>query len=113
MNQILRSALINIGAKVCYIIDLPRSKSKFDNQIEIVSIIEDLKNGLIFSPMFGKNSKLIMEPPFILISGNELITSGSLSKDRWRVYELNRNKSLGKVNKLLDEKESKQKIKKY
>ena len=108
----LKSALISIGPKICYILDLPRSKSKFDNQIEIISVIEDLKNGLIFSPMYGKNGKLIMEPPFILISGNELLTEGSLSEDRWRIYELRKDKTLGKVNQLLNKTKTKNKIKK-
>lgn len=62
----LRSASIAMGKKKLYIIDLARSKAKDDKQEDLLSVIEDIKSGTIISPMYGKNSELIMEPPHII-----------------------------------------------
>lgn len=57
----LRSAIIGLGKKKIYIIDLTRAKSKYDNQSDLLSVIEDCKSGIILSPMYGNPKELIMQ----------------------------------------------------
>lgn len=92
----LRSAAINIGSKKLYIIDLARSKGKNDSDVELLSVIEDLKSGLIVSPMYGKNNMLLCEPPHIIVSSNYRLKYSALSKDRWLIYDI-KNTKLKKV----------------
>lgn len=92
----LRSSAINIGAKKLYIIDLARSKGKNDSDTELLSVIEDLKSGLVISPMYGKNNMLLCEPPHIIVSSNYRLKYSALSKDRWLIYNI-KNRKLKKV----------------
>lgn len=91
----LRSCLIGMGtSKKIYFIDLPRSKEKYSNDSDILNAIEDLKNGFISSPMYGRDSSMIMEPPHIIVSSNYLFEDTGLSKDRWIIYEIGKAKNL-------------------
>jgi hypothetical protein len=58
-NQ-LRSSVTNLGVKKLFIIDLTRAKGKEDNLEDLLSITEDVKNGLVINPMFGSGRILIM-----------------------------------------------------
>ena len=95
----LRSSTVNIGRKLCYIIDLARTKSRNDNQEDLLSIVEDLKSGFVSNPMFGSGRILMMEPPFVILSSNYLFNYDSLSEDRWEVYEITKKKTLRAMNK--------------
>ncbi len=96
----LRSQIVKIGSKPIYIIDLTRTKGEFDRQEDLLSLIEDAKSGFVISPMYGANAELIMDPPTIILSANYKFEEGSLSEDRWSIYEIKDNK-LGKKNALL------------
>jgi hypothetical protein len=85
----LRSSIINIGVKKIYIIDLTRSKSKHDSEIDLLSAIEDLKNGVVSSNMYGSGNTLLMDIPNIIISANYIFDQSLLSKDRWRIFSIN------------------------
>lgn len=93
----LRSSVVNIGKKDLYIIDLSRSKSKNDRQEDLLSVLEDLKSGLITNAMYGSGKTLLMEPPHIIVSSNYNLDYNLLSEDRWEVYEIS-NKKLIKIN---------------
>ena len=85
----LRSSLINMGnSKRIYFIDIPRSKEKYSSDSDLLNAIEDLKNGFISSPMYGKDSSLLIEPPHIVIISNYLFEDTGLSKDRWVIREI-------------------------
>lgn len=99
-NQ-LRSSIVNIGEKKLYIVDLARTKGSCDKQEDLLAAIEDIKTGAIFTAMYGKGKELIMEPPHIIISSNYVLNPGSLSKDRWCIYKIEKDKTLGKKNELL------------
>jgi hypothetical protein len=107
----LRSQAIRIGEKEIYIIDLTRTKGKNDREEDILSMCEDLKSGMVISPFYGRNGELIMKPPHIIISANYQFTKGSLSEDRWSIYEIKNNK-LGPRNALLKESKIKATLKK-
>jgi len=81
--QQLRSAVISAGAKKVYILDIPRTLGLTDDITDIVSVVEDIKNGFVCSSMYGKYEKLMMEPPFIILFTNKPLSENLLSKDRW------------------------------
>lgn len=88
LSSQLRSAAIAAGSKKCYIIDLPRTKGSNDKIEDLLSVIEEIKNGFVTSPMYGKSSTLMMEPPFVIVFSNQPLPYFMLSKDRWECYEL-------------------------
>lgn len=89
----LRSSLTNMGIKKIYIIDLTRSKSNYDKPDDLISAIEDLKNGLVCNAMYGSGNTMLMNPPHIIISANYIFDTGSLSRDRWKIFSIE-NKTL-------------------
>jgi len=91
-GQQLRSSLVNLSAYEIYIIDLVRTKSRADSYIDIISVLEDLKNGLVFNGMYGTGNTLMMEPPHIILSANFVPDVELLSKDRWEIYRIKRGK---------------------
>lgn len=97
----LRSSAVNLGERDIYIIDLPRTKGRNDSELELLSVVEDIKSGIVFNGMYGSGNVLLMKPPHILISSNYLLDYDNLSEDRWRVYQIEpKHYKLGKVNKL-------------
>lgn len=93
----LRSSVVNIGKKELYVVDLARSKSKTDRQEDLLSVLEDLKSGLVTNAMYGSGKTLIMEPPHIIVSSNYVLNYELLSKDRWEVYEITSKNTLNKL----------------
>jgi hypothetical protein len=94
----LRASLNSLGSKKIYIIDLSRSKSKNDSEIDLLSAIEDLKNGVVPTSMYGSGTTLLMDIPHILISSNYIFDQSLLSKDRWKIYSIE-NKNLHNITK--------------
>lgn len=94
----LRSSAVNLGKKELYILDLARSKSKDDRQEDLLSVLEDLKSGLVTSSMYGQGKTLMMEPPHIIISSNYRFDYNLLSGDRWEVYQITPKQSLKTVS---------------
>lgn len=108
----LRSAAVNIGMKNLYIVDLARAKSKNDHQEDLLSVLEDLKSGLVTNAMYGSGKTLIMEPPHILVSSNYILDYDLLSKDRWEVYKILPTNRLKRIDPKKYQKKSKKKLKK-
>jgi len=90
----LRSCIINIGKKDLYIIDLSRAKSKSDREEDLLSVLEDLKSGLVTNAMYGSGKSLLIPPPHIIVSSNYFMKYELLSADRWETYRINRRKEL-------------------
>ena len=64
-NQLV-SAIINMGMRKTYILDIPRAKSggSWDDRIaDLMLTIESIKNGLLVSAMYGKLNQLLMPHP--------------------------------------------------
>lgn len=108
----LRSQSTKIGKKPIFIIDLSRTKGFNDKEEDLLSVCEEIKSGLVTSGMGGNNSELIMDPPFVIISSNYTFEKNSLSEDRWSIYEITKNKTLGKRNELLKKIKKKDNLKK-
>lgn len=86
-NQLM-SAVINMGMRKTYILDIPRAKgNKWDERLaELMITVESIKNGLLVSAMYGKINQLIMPHPNVIIFSNYRLTG--LSKDRWKFYNM-------------------------
>lgn len=84
-NQ-LRAAVVSAGPRRAYIIDVPRTLGADDNMNDILSTIEDIKNGYIVSSFYGNYQKLVMNPPVVIIMSNARCPVNKLSKDRWECY---------------------------
>ena len=108
----LRSGIVNIGKKPLYIVDLARSKGKGDREEDLLSVLEDVKTGLVTNAMYGSGATLLMEPPTIIVSSNYILNYELLSGDRWQVYEIlhikKKNKKKIKILKQIDPKKAKE-----
>lgn len=84
----LRSALISCRAKMCYFIDIPRTVGLDDQLNNLITVLEDMKNGHIVSPMYGKYSDLLMDPPHVIVFSNQKCPRELMSDDRWKSFEI-------------------------
>lgn len=92
-NQ-LRSAIISAGPRSAYFIDVPRTLGSDDSMPSLMSTIEDLKNGFVVSAMYGKQQQLVLDPPHIICFSNMECPIKYLTKDRWDIYIINKDKEL-------------------
>jgi hypothetical protein len=92
--QQLRSAVISAGPKRVYFLDIPRTLGLSDNIDDIISTVEDIKNGFVVSSMYGKHQQLMMPPPHIVIFSNKEINPTLISYDRWVLYRITPMKTL-------------------
>lgn len=99
-----------MGPKKLYILDLTRTKGRDDSEYDLMSALESVADGMVFSPMYGKAASLLMEPPHILITSNYLLDYELLSMDRWRVYEIEKDGTLGKENEIFQNPEKRKEI---
>lgn len=91
----LISSVIAMGPKKTYLIDIPRSVGRNDNLdaydervAELMYAVEQIKNGTLLSCFYGKNKKLIMNHPNIVVFTNYSIFG--LSMDRWSTINLDK-----------------------
>ncbi len=90
-NQILTS-VVQLGARHCFILDLPRSAFHADprkravQQGEIMHAIEKIKDGVIITAMYGKVQQLIINHPNVIIFSNERLEG--LTESRWKTYDM-------------------------
>ena len=84
----IKTAVIEKGAHTIWMVNLPRVRGGDERQQELFSALEEIKDGWVESPMYGKAAELLMEPPHIWIFSNELPNINCCSLDRWRVWHL-------------------------
>lgn len=84
----LRAAVIKCGPKQCYFLNLKRIDELNDKMDNLISLIEEIKNGHVMSTISGANQSLIMPNPHVFIFSNKALKYNSLSKDRWEVFEI-------------------------
>jgi len=108
-SQQLRSALVQLSSYQIYIIDLARTKGKSDSPSDLISVLEDLKTGLICSAMYGNANNLLIEPPHIIVSSNFLFNIDQLSKDRWLIEEI-KNKKLVDITEKVKRRQARDKM---
>lgn len=79
----MRSALISVGPKLCYFIDIPRTLGEDESHDCLLSVLEDLKNGYLVSVMYGKYQTMLFDPPHVVVFSNSKCPAAKMSKDRW------------------------------
>lgn len=84
----IRSSVCNMGPKMVYILDIPRTLGEDDSMRSIISVVEDIKNGFVVSSMYGRSQRLLMDPPHVIVFSNEDCPSDLMSNDRWTIYKL-------------------------
>lgn len=90
--QQLRNAILGDGSKKVYLIDIPRTRSINNDNIDtIVSFSEELSNGHITAVMYGKFKTGFMSSPHVIFLANEKCPRGLLSIDRWNVYRITKD----------------------
>ena len=70
------------------IYDLHRTRGKSDSLTDILSVIEDIKDGFVTSSMYGGDKQLMMSPPTVIVFSNIRLPYNSLSEDRWDLYTI-------------------------
>ena len=82
-NQ-LRSSLVGIGPRDVYFVDIPRTLGQEDSLNNIITCLEDLKNGHVVSAMYGRSKSLLMDPPHLIVLSNKPCPLKTMTQDRWR-----------------------------
>lgn len=84
----LRSAAIDAGARDLVFVDIPRATKYQDGYDEkmsnMLSVLEDIKNGCVSSAMYGKYRTLICAPCHVFVFSNTVAPCRMLTRDRWR-----------------------------
>lgn len=93
----LRSSICAVGPRKLYFIDIPRTLGREDNIDDLLSVIEDIKNGFVVSGMYGKHQQLLFEPPHIVVFSNMACPTKKLSGDRWVNYDIEYAKILSLI----------------
>ena len=101
IKDITNNSSNKAGPKKMYILDLTRTKGKGDSEHDLLSVLESIVDGMIYSPRYGKCKTLLMEPPHVLITSKYALDYTLLSLDRWKVYEIKENGTLGTENEIL------------
>jgi len=90
----IKTSVIAKGPHRIYMVDLPRVRGSDERQQELFSALEEIKNGWVESPMYGKTDELLMMPPHVWIFSNELPNLKFASADRWRVWTIDSDRNL-------------------
>lgn len=82
----------DLGPKKIYMIDMPRAISK-EKLFQFYGAVETLKSGKSFDDRYGYKKRLF-DPPRIIIFCNELPNTKLLTKDMWKLWDINENMEL-------------------
>ena len=93
----LRAGMLSAGCRLCYFIDLPRTRSKNDDLSGLLSMAEDLLNGHISTCYGGSYKQLICDCCHLLIFSNDSCPVEKMSRDRWIRFRINKDDSLSKL----------------
>lgn len=72
----------------CYLIDMPRAIRK-DDLREFYSAIESIKDGHVFDTRYGYKERWF-DSPSVYVFTNKIPAQEYLSRDRWKITEINR-----------------------
>ena len=71
-----------------YILDIPRTTGVGEELDNVISTIEELKNGKVTSYMRGQRKDIYFDPLKVIIFSNSYPDPSKMSHDRWRVVRL-------------------------
>lgn len=89
----LKTFICHAGPARCYLIDIPRTTGTTEKLADLYSAIEEVKNGFVQSPMYGKMHELFMDPPHIFVFSNAKPNIYAMSRDKWKIGEIKVNKA--------------------
>jgi len=89
----LKTFVCQAGAHSAFVIDIPRTTGQIEKLADLYSAIEEVKNGFVQSPMYGKLHQLYMDPPHVLVFSNKPPVVSVLSKDKWKIGKISYNKT--------------------
>lgn len=92
-KDIMRIAMKKAGKGYCF--DLPRADSDRRNR-EMWRAIEQIKDGYLYEDRYSFQEMWI-DPPKILVFTNDMPPMETLSKDRWRIWEIGPYGSLQRI----------------
>ena len=78
------------GAHRCYCVDLPRTTGNTESMRDLISALEEIKNGWVSSSMYGKYQELMMQPPHVFVISNDLPNLALMSMDRWKIFYIDK-----------------------
>lgn len=84
----LKTNVIVQGPARCYCVDMPRTTGTTEKMQDLISTLEEIKNGWVCSAMYGKHQELFMEPPHVIVFSNVPPPLGLMSVDRWEVFKV-------------------------
>ncbi len=87
----IKTNVICQGSARCYCVDLPRTTGTTEKMQDLISALEELKNGWVTTAMYGKHQELMMQPPHVLVFSNQSPPIHMMSEDRWKVYLIDPN----------------------
>lgn len=84
----LKTNAVTKGPFRAYYVDLPRVKGKEEAIQDLMSAIEDIKNGDVESAMYGKINEMQMVSPHVFVFSNDVPPINLATRDRWKVYTI-------------------------
>lgn len=94
----LRCAAIDAQCRDLVFVDIPRAQRYQANHDEkianILSALEDIKNGCVSSSMYGRYRTMLCAPCHVFVFSNNAAPSHMLTKDRWCECVLTENYEL-------------------
>lgn len=85
----IKTFIYKFGASRTFFIDVPRTLgTKSEHFSDLMSALEDLKNGFISTPMYGKCQELYFDPPHVICFSNGPPPREMMSNDRWAVWHI-------------------------
>lgn len=94
----IKTAVVAVGARTCYVVNIPRVTGNAESQRDLFSALEEVKDGWVGSNMYGKDQELFMNPPHLFIFSNDLPDLTLASQDRWKIWNVeNLNSNLEPV----------------
>eukprot|EP01050_Picozoa_sp_SAG11_P002770 SAG11_NODE_144_length_14830_cov_17.955943_3_plen_193_part_00 len=84
----VKSAVLEAGPHKTFLLDLPRVRGKDEKLTELFSAIEEIKNGWVSCPMYGKFKEMFFSPPHVVVVSNDKPRQDLASQDRWKTYKI-------------------------
>lgn len=82
----LKTNCVVKGPHRAYYVDMPRVRGREEHVADLISAIEDIKNGDVESAMFGKEWNMMMLSPHVWIFSNDPPPWKHCSEDRWKAW---------------------------
>lgn len=85
--------IMDMPQNKCYLMDMPRAINK-DKLQQLYSAIETVKGGYAYDDRYHFQQR-IFDPPVVIVFGNVMPDLALLTRDRWRIFGIREDKSLG------------------